>query len=181
MIEQNGSALEKAHAARVRPLVERHHLLLVTLLLTNATAMESLPLFLDRLVPQWLAIVLSVTLVLLFGARAPLGARAPRHSPPAWLAGWLPARLKAWPRNDRRAPPHPPHPLRCAGEVIPQAICTGPNRLAISAFLVPLVQACICVTFVISFPLGKLLDCALGDEHGAKLYERGELKARARG
>lgn len=70
VIEQNGSAEDKRNAALVRPLVEQHHFLLVTLLLTNATAMESLPLFLDRLVPQWLAVALSVTLVLLFGARA---------------------------------------------------------------------------------------------------------------
>ncbi|KAJ1620637.1 hypothetical protein T492DRAFT_888312 [Pavlovales sp. CCMP2436] len=48
VMEQNGTAKDKVNAARVRPLIEQHHLLLVTLLLCNATAMESLPLFLDR-------------------------------------------------------------------------------------------------------------------------------------
>lgn len=51
----------------VTNLIKRHHLLLVTLLISNAIAMETLPLFLDRLVPAWLAVVLSVTAILLFG------------------------------------------------------------------------------------------------------------------
>jgi metal transporter CNNM len=37
-------------AALIYPLVKRHHQLLVTLLLANAFAMESLPIFLDRCV-----------------------------------------------------------------------------------------------------------------------------------
>jgi hypothetical protein len=41
--------------------------LLVTLLLANAAAMEALPIFLDKMVPEWLAIILSVTAVLFFG------------------------------------------------------------------------------------------------------------------
>jgi hypothetical protein len=38
---------------RILPLVKKHHLLLVTLLLGNAAAMETLPLFLDKMVPTW--------------------------------------------------------------------------------------------------------------------------------
>ncbi len=34
-------------------MVKRHHLLLVTLLLANAAAMEALPIFLDNMVPTW--------------------------------------------------------------------------------------------------------------------------------
>lgn len=52
-------------------MVERHHLLLVTLLLGNSLAMEALPIFLDRLVPPYVAILLSVTFVLLFGEIIP--------------------------------------------------------------------------------------------------------------
>ena len=48
-----------------------HHLLLVSLLLVNAAVNEALPIFLDSLVPSWLAIVLSVTLVLFFGEIIP--------------------------------------------------------------------------------------------------------------
>jgi hypothetical protein len=41
---------EKAYAQKIMPLVSRHHLLLVTLLLFNAVANECLPIFLDEVV-----------------------------------------------------------------------------------------------------------------------------------
>jgi len=62
---------EKTYADRLMPLVQRHHLLLVTLLIMNSCANEMLPLLLDRIVPSWLAVVLSVTAVLLFGEILP--------------------------------------------------------------------------------------------------------------
>jgi len=46
-------------------------LLLVTLLLMNAIAMEALPIFLEKLVPPAIAILVSVTLLLLFGEIIP--------------------------------------------------------------------------------------------------------------
>jgi hypothetical protein len=49
-------------------VLKRPHLLLVTLLLVNAAAMEALPIFLDRVVSPTAAIILSVTAVLFFGA-----------------------------------------------------------------------------------------------------------------
>jgi metal transporter CNNM len=49
------------------PLVKRHHLLLVTLLVGNAAAMEALPIFLDRVLGPIFAILISVTAVLMFG------------------------------------------------------------------------------------------------------------------
>ena len=52
----------------VPQVLKRPHLLLVTLLLVNAAAMEALPIFLDRLVSPTIAIILSVTAVLFFGA-----------------------------------------------------------------------------------------------------------------
>lgn len=61
----------QGYAKRVLPLVKRHHQLLVTLLLLNSVANESLPLFLDSLVPSWIAIVLSVSFILLFGEIVP--------------------------------------------------------------------------------------------------------------
>lgn len=48
-------------------ILARPHLLLVTLLLVNAAAMEALPLVLDRLVSPLVAVLLSVTAVLIFG------------------------------------------------------------------------------------------------------------------
>ena len=66
-----GSRTERLHALEVLPLIQNHHLLLVSLLLWNATASEALPVFLGSLVPAWLAIVLSVTLVLFVGEIIP--------------------------------------------------------------------------------------------------------------
>jgi len=62
---------ERLYAATLRPIVEDRHLLLVTLLILNALAYETLPLFLDKMVPSWLAILLSTTMVLLFGEIVP--------------------------------------------------------------------------------------------------------------
>lgn len=62
---------EQLKAASLLPLVKQHHRLLVTLLLLNSIANEALPLFLDRLVPSWAAVVCSVTLVLFFGEIIP--------------------------------------------------------------------------------------------------------------
>lgn len=40
-------------------------------MLWNASATEALPIFLDKLVPEYVAIIISVTLVLLFGEIIP--------------------------------------------------------------------------------------------------------------
>jgi metal transporter CNNM len=66
-----GTEKEIKYAKKLEPILKRHHLLLVTLLLWNALAMEALPLFLDRFVPEFLAILLSVTFVLVFGEVIP--------------------------------------------------------------------------------------------------------------
>lgn len=71
ILEMEGSEEEKKHASRVRPIIEKHHWLLVTLLLCNAGAMETLPIFLDRVVPSYVAIILSVSFVLIFGEVLP--------------------------------------------------------------------------------------------------------------
>ncbi|XP_014664440.1 PREDICTED: putative DUF21 domain-containing protein At1g03270 isoform X2 [Priapulus caudatus] len=67
VLQESGKPNEKKYAAKIYPLVKRHHLLLVTLLLTNAAAVESMPIFLDRISSPVIAIIVSVTAVLLFG------------------------------------------------------------------------------------------------------------------
>lgn len=62
---------EKQQAERILPIIKRHHLLLVTIMLFNALANEAMPLFLSALVSPWLAIILSVTLVLFLGEVLP--------------------------------------------------------------------------------------------------------------
>eukprot|EP01080_Neovahlkampfia_damariscottae_P008950 gene8950-899_t len=71
VLKTAGTEHEKKLAKRIELVVKNHHYLLVTLLLMNALAMESLPLFLDKIVPEWAAIIISVTMVLLFGEIVP--------------------------------------------------------------------------------------------------------------
>jgi len=62
---------ERTNARKLIPLLKKQHLLLVTLLLANAAAMETLPLLLDRIVSAVAAIIISVTAVLFFGEIIP--------------------------------------------------------------------------------------------------------------
>lgn len=114
-------------AKRILPVIDLHHWMLVTLLLCNACAMEALPIFLDKMVPEVAAILLSVTAVLFFG------------------------------------------------EIIPQALCTGPKQLSIATFCCPIVKVLMWLTFPISWPLGKILDKLLG-EHTIKRFDNDQLK-----
>ncbi|ETO24372.1 hypothetical protein RFI_12783 [Reticulomyxa filosa] len=63
--------IDKKIVKRIGPLIENHHLLLVTLLVANALAMEALPIFLNQMVAPWLAVLVSVTFVLIFGEILP--------------------------------------------------------------------------------------------------------------
>lgn len=62
-----GTPEEIAAAEKVLPLIKRHHLLLVSILLFNSVANESLPVFLGALVPNYIAVIISVSLVLVCG------------------------------------------------------------------------------------------------------------------
>jgi metal transporter CNNM len=64
---------ERRYATALIPLVKRRHQILVTLELMNALAYETLPIFLDALVPSWAAVLLSVTIVMIFGEIIPSG------------------------------------------------------------------------------------------------------------
>ena len=109
-----GDDEEKRQADSVLPILQTRHWLLVTLLLCNAFAMEALPIFLDKLMPEYLAIILSVSLVLVFG------------------------------------------------EVLPQAICTGPDQIKIASMVAPMTKCLMYICSPISYPIAKLLDYLLG-------------------
>ena len=66
-LKEAGTPKQQKYAKRIMPLVKRHHLLLVTLLLGNAMAVEAMPIFLDRISDPILAICVSVSAVLIFG------------------------------------------------------------------------------------------------------------------
>eukprot|EP00850_Spirogloea_muscicola_P021745 SM000260S09941 [mRNA] locus=s260:155571:156045:+ [translate_table: standard] len=67
VLQRSGSPDEQKQATTILPVVTKQHQLLVTLLLCNAAAMEALPIFLDKMFNPYLAVILSVTFVLLFG------------------------------------------------------------------------------------------------------------------
>ena len=115
------------NAERLLAVLKDHHLLLATLLLSNAASMEALPIFLDAVVPAWAAIVLSTTQVLVFG------------------------------------------------EVVPQAVCTGPKQITIACKLIPVVRFLICILWPICKPMALLLDKVLG-VHGNKRYKKKDIK-----
>ncbi|KAJ6369452.1 hypothetical protein OIU76_027807 [Salix suchowensis] len=66
-----GQPQERKNAEKILPIVKNQHLLLCTLLIGNALAMEALPIFIDALLPAWGAILISVTLILAFGEIIP--------------------------------------------------------------------------------------------------------------
>ncbi|ETO36513.1 hypothetical protein RFI_00546 [Reticulomyxa filosa] len=76
-------------AERIKPLVKNRHLMLVTLLVCNAASLESLPIFLDKLVSSWLAIVVSVVIVLFFGEIFPQAWLASDPLKAGYYFGWL--------------------------------------------------------------------------------------------
>ncbi|KAG2386290.1 hypothetical protein C9374_002736 [Naegleria lovaniensis] len=71
ILRTTGTDSEKKYAVRLAPILRHHHLLLVTLLLWNALCFECLPLVLDKIVPEYVAIILGVTFVLFFGEVIP--------------------------------------------------------------------------------------------------------------
>jgi len=104
-----GTDEEKEQSNKVLPILENRHWLLVTLLSMNAAAMEALPLALNKIMSEVMAVILSVSLVLAFG------------------------------------------------EVIPQAVCTGPSQIKIAAVVAPLTKVLMWVSYPISLILILLL------------------------
>ena len=126
--ETTGTPMEKEYSKVILPVLSNRHWLLCTLLLMNSFAMEALPVFLDRVFSRFAAVVISVTLLLIFG------------------------------------------------EVIPQALCTGPRQIQIAAMAAPMTRFLMIVSWPITFWLGKCLDIILG-EQGKTRYQNQDLKA----
>lgn len=64
---------ERRYASNLIPIIKDRHRVLVTLLIVNALAYETLPIFLGALVPSWVAVLMSVTFILIFGEILPSG------------------------------------------------------------------------------------------------------------
>lgn len=67
VLSRSGHPSEKKYANRIGRVVKHHHWLLVTLLLSNAAAVETMPIFLNQIANEIVAIIISITLVLMFG------------------------------------------------------------------------------------------------------------------
>ena len=69
--ENTGTEEEKAASKIILPVLSNRHWLLCTLLLMNSFAIEALPVFLDRVFSRLTAVIISVTLLLIFGEVIP--------------------------------------------------------------------------------------------------------------
>ncbi|GMP24594.1 hypothetical protein CsSME_00001804 [Camellia sinensis var. sinensis] len=71
VLTKAGQPQDRKNVEKILPIVNNQHLLLCTLLICNAMAMEALPIFLDALLPVWGAMLISVSLILAFGEIIP--------------------------------------------------------------------------------------------------------------
>ncbi|KAL3884112.1 hypothetical protein ACJMK2_030334 [Sinanodonta woodiana] len=71
VLKEGGASKDRRYAAKILPLVQKHHALLVTLLLVNAGAVEAMPICLDKISDPVTAILVSITAVLIFGEVIP--------------------------------------------------------------------------------------------------------------
>ena len=110
------------------PIIQKHHVLISTLLIGNALALESLPIFIESILPASVAILFSTVLVVIFG------------------------------------------------EILPQAYCTGPDKLKIAENMSCIINFMILLFSCLAYPMGAYLDWLLG-VHGAKRFPRKDLKA----
>jgi len=58
-------------AKKILPIIHKHHILLSTLLVANALAMETLPIYLHVIFPALYAVLFSTIFVVLFGEIIP--------------------------------------------------------------------------------------------------------------
>ena len=66
--------------------------------------------------------------------------------------------------------------LLFVGEIIPQALCTGPNQMKIASILAPFTYILMIVTYPISFPIAKFMDYVIG-VHGKNRFCNSDLKS----
>jgi metal transporter CNNM len=62
-----GTENEIKNAKKIIPIIEKRHWLLVSLLIINALTMEALPIFLNFVFSEVIAVAISVSAVLIFG------------------------------------------------------------------------------------------------------------------
>lgn len=71
LLAKTGTPQEKEYAKRLQPILSNRHWLLVTLLLCNALALETLPIYLHKMMNETMSIICAVFLVLVMGEIIP--------------------------------------------------------------------------------------------------------------
>ena len=66
--------------------------------------------------------------------------------------------------------------LLFVGEIIPQALCTGPNQMKIASFLAPFIYFLMIITYPISYPIVKFMDSVIGIQ-GKSRFCNSDLKS----
>ena len=61
------------------------------------------------------------------------------------------------------------------GEIVPQALCTGPNQMKIASFLAPFTYVLMCITYPLSYPIAAFMDCVIGVQ-GKNRFCNNDLK-----
>ena len=69
---RNGTDYERKAAAELLPVISNHHLLMVSLLLANAAAMEALPIFVHMMLNELQSIIASAIAILFLGEIIPM-------------------------------------------------------------------------------------------------------------
>lgn len=102
---------------------------------------QALPIFLDKLVPPWAAILISVTLILMFGE--------------VFYKDWLciivyEILLEGFMQNIRSL-----KDLRVWIQILPQAVCTR-YGLKVGAMMAPFVRVLLLLFFPVTYPISKV-------------------------
>ena len=66
--------------------------------------------------------------------------------------------------------------LLFVGEIIPQALCIGPNQMKIASFLAPFTYLLMWITYPISYPIAMFMDCIIGVQ-GKSRFCNSDLKS----
>jgi metal transporter CNNM len=62
------------------------------------------------------------------------------------------------------------------GEIVPQALCTGPNQMKIASFLAPFTYLLMWITYPISYPIALFMDYVIGVQ-GKSRFCNSDLKS----
>ena len=65
--------------------------------------------------------------------------------------------------------------LLFVGEIVPQALCTGPNQMKIASFLAPFTYILMWITYPISYPIAIFMDYVIGVQ-GKNRFGNNDLK-----